>query len=221
MLQTNTNARQAAVSTMKQSLILDAARQIFEEYGIEGASIRAIAKKAGYTPGAIYFHFASKEEIYAALLDQSLDILVARVTASVVWAKTPKDQMYLSGRAFFDFYAENPRDLDLGFYLFRGGMRPHGLGSARDQDLNEKLLWSLTPFRHALMEMGCKDETADAETAAFFAHTSGLLLLKHTGRMSLFATDAAPQINSYLTNLEHRMDHMLAVAAWAETQKDL
>ncbi|MFB0951680.1 MAG: helix-turn-helix domain-containing protein, partial [Rhodospirillales bacterium] len=73
MLQTNTNARQAAVSTMKQSLILDAARQIFEEDGIEGASIRAIAKKAGYTPGAIYFHFASKEEIYAALLDQSLD----------------------------------------------------------------------------------------------------------------------------------------------------
>ena len=221
MSKTNVNARQAAVSTMKQSLILDAARQIFEEDGIEGASIRAIAKKAGYTPGAIYFHFTSKEEIYASLLDQSLDRLVARVTASVVHAKNPKHQMYLSGRAFFDFYAENPRDLDLGFYLFRGGMRPHGLGSARDQDLDEKLLWSLAPFRHALMEMGCKDEAVDAEIAAFFAHTSGLLLLKHTGRMTLFATDAAVQIDAYLANLEHRIDHMRAAAVRAKTHQNI
>jgi len=221
MPQTNTGARQAAVSTMKQSLILDAARQIFEEDGIEGASIRAIAKKAGYTPGAIYFHFASKEDIYAALLDQSLDALVARVTASIVDARNPKHQMYLVGRAFFDFYAENPRDLDLGFYLFRGGMRPHGLGSVRDQDLNEKLLWSLAPFRHALMEMGLEDSIADNETSAFFAHVSGLLLLKHTGRMTLFAGDAVTQIDSYLTNLEHRVDHMVAVAAWSESHEGL
>jgi hypothetical protein len=30
--------------------------------------------------------------------------------------------------AFFRFYAENPPDLDLGFYLLRGGMKPAGLG---------------------------------------------------------------------------------------------
>lgn len=221
MPQTNTDARQAAVSTMKQSLILDAARAIFEEDGIEGASIRAIAKKAGYTPGAIYFHFASKEDIYAALLDQSLDLLVARVTTSIADARNPKHQMYLAGRAFFDFYAENPRDLDLGFYLFRGGMRPYGLGSVRDQDLNEKLLWALAPFRHALMEMGLDDNIAEYETSAFFAHTSGLLLLKHTGRMTLFSSDAGSQIDSYLTNLEHRVDHMVAVAAWSESHEGL
>jgi hypothetical protein len=35
--------------------------------------------------------------------------------------------------AFFRFYADNPRDLDLGFYLFRGGMKPAGLGRERGE----------------------------------------------------------------------------------------
>lgn len=205
MSKSNADARQAAVSTMKQSLILDAAREIFEADGIDGASIRAIAKRAGYTPGAIYFHFTSKEDIYAALLDQSLDAVVSRVTASVSGIREPVRRLNASGRAFFDFYAENPRDLDLGFYLFRGGMRPHGLGSDRDRVLNEKLLWALAPIRDALQDISRDDGIADAETVAFFAHVSGLLLLKHTGRMTLFATDAATEIDRYLANLERRV----------------
>lgn len=208
---TRQDARQAAVSSMKQSLILDAARAIFESEGIEGASIRAIAKRAGYTPGAIYFHFASKEDIYAALLDQSLDTLVARVTASIDNAGDPVSNLYRSGRVFFDFYDENPRDLDLGFYLFRGGMRPHGLGPVSDRILNEKLLWALAPVQNALQEMGCSEDTANAETAALFAHISGLLLLQHTARMRLFATSASEQVDKYLRDLTQRVERDVAV----------
>jgi AcrR family transcriptional regulator len=200
MASRQTSERQEAVSELKRGLILDAARDIFETDGIEGASIRAIAKRAGYTPGAIYFHFASKEDIYGALLDQSLDALVARVTNALQPDATPPDQMAQAGHGFFDFYAENPRDLDLGFYLFRGGMRPHGLGPDRDSVLNEKLLWALAPYRAALSDMGCDDAQADRETAAFFAHVSGVLLLQHTGRMSLFATRAQDLIDMYLAD---------------------
>ena len=200
MTSRQTSQRQEAVSELKRGLILDAARDIFETDGIEGASIRAIAKRAGYTPGAIYFHFDSKEDIYGALLDQSLDALVMRVTNGITADAAPDDQMVQAGHAFFDFYAENPRDLDLGFYLFRGGMRPHGLGPERDSVLNEKLLWALAPFRTALLEMGCDDIIADRETAAFFAHVSGVLLLQHTGRMSLFAAEAPNLIDMYLAD---------------------
>ena len=182
--ETRQDARQAAVSSMKQSLILDAAREIFESEGIEGASIRAIAKRAGYTPGAIYFHFASKEDIYATLLDQSLDALVARVTASINDTDDPVGNLYRSGRVFFDFYNENPRDLDLGFYLFRGGMRPHGVGPDSDRMLNEKLLWALAPIQNALQEMGCSE---------------------HTARMRLFATSASDQVDKYLRDLTQRV----------------
>lgn len=62
--------------------ILDAARTIFAEAGLEGASLRAIAARAGYTPAALYFHFDSREAIYAALLQASLLELRADVGAA-------------------------------------------------------------------------------------------------------------------------------------------
>jgi AcrR family transcriptional regulator len=50
---------------LKRGLILAAARKVFEAEGLDGASLRAIAAEAGYTPPALYFHFDSKEAIYA------------------------------------------------------------------------------------------------------------------------------------------------------------
>ena len=64
------DARKQAVKDMKREMILAAARKIFAQEGLEGASLRAIAQEAGYTPAALYFHFASKEAVYAALLEE-------------------------------------------------------------------------------------------------------------------------------------------------------
>ncbi|MFA7429588.1 MAG: helix-turn-helix domain-containing protein, partial [Rhodospirillaceae bacterium] len=139
--------RQHAVKALKRELILDAARQVFEIEGLEGASIRAIAKQAGYTAGAIYFHFPSKEAIYGAVLDESLDRLNTAVSEAVSAAPdTPAGRLAAAALAFFDFYARNPRDLDLGFYLFRGGLQPRGLSNDLDAALNEKLAASLAPI---------------------------------------------------------------------------
>lgn len=214
------DVRQAAVSSMKQSLILDAARAIFEADGIEGASIRAIAKRAGYTPGAIYFHFASKEDIYAALLDQSLDQVLVHVLDDFPVDKAPLERMRIAGRRIFNFYADNPGELDLGFYLFRGGMKPHGLGRERDRDLNAKFLAALVPFKAALIDYGYPETEADAETAAFFAHVAGLLLLKQTGRLRLFTTDVDTRIDAYIDQLEQRAARDIAVREWTETHGD-
>ena len=128
--------RQTAVSEMKRGLILDAARKVFEADGLEGASLRAIAAAAGYTPAALYFHFESKEAIYAEVLRASLAHLGQAVSRAILRTKAPADRLRAAAMAFFRYYADNPRDLDLGFYLFRGGMKPHGLGSERDEILN-------------------------------------------------------------------------------------
>lgn len=67
--------RQHALSETRRALVLDAARAVFEEQGFEGASIREVARRAGYTPGAIYSYFESQEAIYGALLAESLERL--------------------------------------------------------------------------------------------------------------------------------------------------
>jgi len=190
MTQTETgHRRRRAVGDFRRGLILDSARAVFETEGLEGASLRAIAAAAGYTPAALYFHFDSKEALYAAVLADSLAALGTAVDAAVECGTAPGRRLAAAALAFYDFYAANPRDLELGFYLFRGGMRPRGLGRDRDRALNAALQAALAPIGHAAEALGQPPERAAALTAELFAHATGLLLLAHTRRIRLFGLD--------------------------------
>ena len=184
------HGRQRAVRDLKRGLILAAARKVFEAEGLDGASLRAIAAAAGYTPAALYFHFDSKEAIYAEVLRASLANLGAAVGRAILRSKTPTDRLRAAAMAFFRYYADNPRDLDLGFYLFRGGMKPQGLGKERDEVLNAALLAALAPIADAALALGASDDAAKVLMVETFAHAAGLLLLAHTGRMRTFGTSA-------------------------------
>lgn len=47
--------------------LLDAAAQVFAEVGLEGASVEAICDRAGFTRGAFYSNFESKDQLFLAL----------------------------------------------------------------------------------------------------------------------------------------------------------
>lgn len=57
--------------------LLDAARSVFAKHGYGGASIDRIAAEAGYSKGAIYSNFESKEAIMLALLERYADDEIA------------------------------------------------------------------------------------------------------------------------------------------------
>jgi AcrR family transcriptional regulator len=50
--------------------LLDAAQTVFAEAGLQAASLRAIARRAGCDAALIYYHFDSKEALFKALLDR-------------------------------------------------------------------------------------------------------------------------------------------------------
>jgi AcrR family transcriptional regulator len=192
------SGRQKAVSDLKRGLILDAARKVFEAEGLDGASLRAIAAAAGYTPAALYFHFESKEAIYAEVLRDSLANLGQAVERAISRAKAPADRLRSAAMAFFRYYADNPRDLDLGFYLFRGGMKPHGLGKERDEMLNSALKAALHPIAEAAEALGARREEGKLLMVDTFAHAAGLLLLAHTGRMRMFSASAPSLMERFI-----------------------
>ncbi len=195
---TQTTGRRKAVSAMKRRLILEAARRIFEAEGLDGASLRAIAAEAGYTPAALYFHFDSKEAIYGAVLQESLAQLKDAVSQALAGAVLPQERLRLAAIAFFGFYEAHPRDLDLGFYLFRGGMKPQGLGRERDEALNLALSEALAPITEAALALGAEAGAARLLTVDLFAHAAGLLLLAHTGRIRMFDASAATRMERYI-----------------------
>lgn len=48
--------------------LLDGAAEVFRRRGFQGASVEAIAREAGYTRGAFYSNFESKEQLFVELL---------------------------------------------------------------------------------------------------------------------------------------------------------
>jgi len=193
------------MSDLRRSLVLDAARSVFLDLGLERTSMREIAVRAGYTPGALYSYFASKEEVYAALLGESLERLNAEVEAARTAAgANPAGSLRASARAFFEFYRQNPRDLDLGFYLFQG-MRPRGLTPALNKGLNQRLRDALLPTEDALRSLGMTADDALSEVTALFAHVVGLLLLGHTGRIRMFRRTSRDLFDTYLDRLFERL----------------
>ena len=112
--------------------------------------------------------------------------------------------MRAKASAFFDFYRENPRDLDLGFYLLPG-MQPRGLTPELNKRLNGRLRDALSPAQQAMLAMGCDAEQAEQEIAALFAHIVGLLLLSHTGRIRMFKAESNVLFSRYVNQMIDRL----------------
>ncbi|MCR4840681.1 MAG: TetR/AcrR family transcriptional regulator [Lachnospiraceae bacterium] len=62
--------------TVAHGKIIDSATKEFMEYGFENASMRRIASEVGLTVGALYRHFPSKEEMFAALVEPTIDLML-------------------------------------------------------------------------------------------------------------------------------------------------
>jgi len=54
-----------------RSRILDTAELVFEQRGVSGTSLNEIAKAAGLTRGAIYWHFQNKADLFNAMMDRA------------------------------------------------------------------------------------------------------------------------------------------------------
>ena len=60
--------------------LLISAKQEFLEKGYQKASLRNICKNAGVTTGALYFFFQDKEDLFASIVQPSLDRIIAMLS---------------------------------------------------------------------------------------------------------------------------------------------
>jgi AcrR family transcriptional regulator len=61
-----------APGTSRQEL-LRAAADVFAERGFRDAKIDEVAERAGYSKGALYWHFTSKDDVFFALVEEHVD----------------------------------------------------------------------------------------------------------------------------------------------------
>jgi len=192
--------RKAAVSAFKRELIREAAKRVFVEVGLHETSVREIAKAAGYTTGAIYAQYASKEEVYADILRESLTSMAAAVEQVAAAARVGRKGA-AALRAWFEYFRARPAEYDLGFYLY-GGARPEGVGRDLNRELNVRLKRVYAAVADALEADGLvkasnKHELAVAGASWMF----GLLLMFRTGRLKILAVDVDTLVDECLATL--------------------
>ncbi len=73
--------------------LLRAARQIFAREGFEAARIESVAAEAGYTRGAFYAHFASKEDLFFALLEEQSTLHLESLRAQLAGCANDQERL--------------------------------------------------------------------------------------------------------------------------------
>lgn len=79
--------QQRAVAT--RAAIIDGAAKEFDENGYVGASMDAVAERAGLTKGALYFHFTSKADLAAAVIARQHEVSRAYAELALERGRTP------------------------------------------------------------------------------------------------------------------------------------
>ncbi|RBL80034.1 TetR/AcrR family transcriptional regulator [Streptomyces cavourensis] len=195
--------RNERLSALRRQMILDAAQRVFERDGLEKTTLRAIAKEAGCTTGAIYPWFAGKEILYGALLDESLQRLHAHLVTATAQGE-PASAARRAIQAFFDYYAARRTDFSLGLYLFQG-LGPRGLGREMDEQLNGRLRQCVDLLGVGLgRTKAWPADTVRTEQMNIFTYLIGLLLLLHTHRLKSLGQQADVLLDHYCTALEQR-----------------
>ena len=106
--------RQQHARATTRRAILDAALSLFVSDGYAQVSIRNIAAKVEYSPGAIYSYFKSKDEIFFALAEEGFRLLGAAQLQHTP-SDNPLDDIRAAAWRFYEFSKAQPQYFALVF----------------------------------------------------------------------------------------------------------
>jgi AcrR family transcriptional regulator len=112
---------------LTRTALVDAAERLFIAQGFHATSLNAVAAEAGYTKGAVYSNFASKEDLFFTVYERRLKARVAEFEALLKAAPLARDAIEAIARTaamrserydgwlavFFEFWAHVLRHEEL------------------------------------------------------------------------------------------------------------
>jgi AcrR family transcriptional regulator len=125
--------------------LLNSASRLFCRHGLEQASVDDIARDAGYTKGAFYSNFKSKEELFLAMLDEKFAEEIERIEAALRTDESPDEAVRHAGEDFMRFMRSDPEweRLQLEFLAY----------AARNEEFRQELLTRQRAMEQRLEEV--------------------------------------------------------------------
>src|SRR5712692_8018901 len=88
----------------------DAAAEVFIRHGFEGASVEEISAEAGYTRGAFYSNYASKEELFFEVLQERAYQEYTRILEETPSDLRPREQLRWGAEQLVERYSSTDRE---------------------------------------------------------------------------------------------------------------
>lgn len=149
------SARAAAAKKTREALI-DAATELFATEGLTGPSLDAICAHAGFTRGAFYVHFKTRDDLIVAVIEK---VMGGFIDAIIATGEGDADLPTIVGT----FAAA----VESGAFPFRGHVRPHQIleACARSEKLHAKYVELLARARARLAATVARGQAAGSVRA--------------------------------------------------------
>ena len=162
-----------------RSSLLEAAAEVFARRGMQQASIDEVAEHAGFTKGAFYANFESKEELFLAMLDDRFARHVEEIDRVLASDAEPEDQARVGAANFMDLLAADPEWERLFFEFSAYASRNENFRRelvARRRDLQQRMA---ELYRRRAEQLGVEPPFPIEDIARMtFAMADGIALQK-------------------------------------------
>jgi AcrR family transcriptional regulator len=125
--------------------LLEAASRVFARRGLTQASVDEVAADAGFTKGAVYANFGSKEELFLEMLDVRFAARLEEMDRALSTDEPPEAQARAAGRDFIDYLSGDPDWKRLFFEA--------ALHASRDEAFRAKLQEHYARMRERMAEL--------------------------------------------------------------------
>ncbi|MGE0028206.1 MAG: TetR/AcrR family transcriptional regulator [Thermoleophilia bacterium] len=164
--------------------IVDALLRVAERDGLDGVSLRAVAREGGWSTGVLAHYFPAKDDLLAFALARAGRRPLARGSDAAARARTPLLGLRALLREALPVTDDGRREARLWFGLTAGGAGV--AGAARDRDA----AWT-DALAGALRAAGLAPDDARRGAIALLATADGLALRMLTASLSRRAADRA------------------------------
>ncbi|MDB5885442.1 MAG: bacterial regulatory s, tetR family protein [Polaromonas sp.] len=151
--------------------LLKEARQAFSEKGLAHARVDDIARAAGVTKQLVYHYFSSKEDLFASVLDESAQDVLADLLALELDHLPPTAALRMLLEHSFDQYRSDPA---LGA-LAQEGLRFHENNVARQNCFADMAPVLVTQMERILRRGAASGEFQPGVDARLFCAASALV----------------------------------------------
>jgi AcrR family transcriptional regulator len=128
-----------------RSALLSSAARLICRKGISDASVEDIATDAGYTKGAFYANFKSKEELFLVMLDEKYAAELERLESGLRGDGVPSEEVRAAAEDFIRFAWSDPQWPKLYFEFTTY--------AARNRDFREELVTRDRRIREQMAEV--------------------------------------------------------------------